>query len=105
MVVSNFSTRGGGNFCQRGGRFGAHSSNESMAPVFYKKVVFITYFNAGVRAVDVRNPYQPKEIGFLHPSITEATDKRCIKVTARTAADRIQSNNVETDDRGYVPTS
>jgi hypothetical protein len=104
MVVSNFSVpEASGNFCQRGGRFGAHSSNESMAPVFYKKVAFITYFNAGVRAVDVRNPYQPKEIGYFIPAITEATDKRCIKVGG---VDRckiaIQSNNVETDDRGYI---
>jgi hypothetical protein len=104
MVVSNFSVpEASGNFCQRGGRFGAHSSNESMAPIFYKKVAFITYFNAGVRAVDVRNPYQPKEIGYFIPSITEATDKRCIKVDG---VDRckiaIQSNNVETDDRGYI---
>jgi hypothetical protein len=104
MVVSNFSVpEASGNFCQRGGRFGSHSSNESMAPVFYKKIVFIAYFNAGVRAVDVRNPYQPKEIGYFIPSITEATDKRCIKVDGvdrcKTA---IQSNNVETDDRGYI---
>jgi hypothetical protein len=104
MVVSNFSVpEASGNFCQRGGRFGAHSSSESMAPVFYKKLVFITYFNAGVRAVDVRDPYQPKEVGYFIPSITEATDKRCIKIDG---ADRckiaIQSNNVETDDRGYI---
>ena len=104
MVVSNFSVpEASGNFCQRGGRFGAHSSNESMAPVFYKKLVFITYFNAGVRAVDVRDPYQPKEVGYFIPSITEATDKRCIKIDG---VDRckiaIQSNNVETDDRGYI---
>ena len=104
MVVSNFSVpEASGNFCQRGGRFGSHSSNESMAPVFYKKIAFIAYFNAGVRAVDVRNPYQPKEIGYFIPSITEATDKRCIKVDGvdrcKTA---IQSNNVETDDRGYI---
>jgi hypothetical protein len=104
MVVSNFAVpEASGNFCQRGGRFGAHSSNESMAPVFYKKVAFITYFNAGVRAVDVRDPYQPKEIGYFIPAITEATDKRCIKVDG---VDRckiaIQSNNVETDDRGYI---
>ena len=104
MVVSNFSVpEASGNFCQRGGRFGAHSSNESMAPVFYKKVAFVTYFNAGVRAIDVRNPYQPREIGYFIPSITEATDKRCIKVDGvdrcKTA---IQSNNVETDDRGYI---
>src|SRR5262244_3182460 len=104
MVVSNFSVpEASGNFCQRGGRFGSHSSNESMAPVFYKKIAFIAYFNAGVRAVDVRNPYQPKEVGYFIPSITEATDKRCIKVDGvdrcKTA---IQSNNVETDDRGYI---
>ena len=104
MVVSNFSVpEESGSFCQRGGRFGAHSSNENMAPVFYKKVVFITYFNAGVRAVDVRNPYQPKEIGYFIPSITEATDKRCIKIDGQDRCKTaIQSNNVETDDRGYV---
>jgi len=104
MVVSNFTVpEASGNFCQRGGRFGSHSSNENMAPVFYKKLAFITYFNAGVRALDVRNPYQPKEVGYFIPSITEATDKRCIKVDGvdrcKTA---IQSNNVETDDRGYI---
>jgi hypothetical protein len=104
MVVSNFSVpEESGNFCQRGGRFGSHSANESMAPVFYKKVAFITYFNAGLRALDVRNPYQPKEIGYFIPSITEATDKRCIKVDGQDRCKTaIQSNNVETDDRGYV---
>ena len=104
MVVSNFVVpEASGNFCQRGGRFGAHSSNESMAPVFYKKVAFIAYFNAGVRAVDVRNPYQPKEIGYFIPSITRATDKRCMKIDGvERCKTAIQSNNVETDDRGYI---
>src|SRR5947208_5832772 len=46
MVVSNFMVpEASGNFCQRGGRFGAHSSNESMAGVFYKKRAIITYSN------------------------------------------------------------
>jgi hypothetical protein len=102
MVVSNY-TPAARDFCERGGRFGAHSSNESMAPVFYGKLVFVTFFNAGVRAIDIRNPYQPKEAGYFIPAITEATDKRCVKVDG---LDRckiaIQSNNVETDDRGYV---
>jgi hypothetical protein len=104
MVVSNFQVpEASGNFCDRGGRFGSHSSNESMAPIFYKKVAFITYFNAGVRAVDVRDPYHPKEIGYFIPAITEATDKRCIKVDGKDRCKvAIQSNNVETDDRGYV---
>ena len=104
MVVSNFQVpQASGNFCERGGRFGTHSSNESMDPVFYKKIAFLAYFNAGVRAVDVRDPYHPKEIGYFIPSPTEFSDKRCIKVNG---ADRckiaIQTNNVETDDRGYI---
>jgi len=104
MVVSNFYVpEADGHFCQRGGRFGAHSSNESMAPVFYKKIAFIAYFNAGVRALDVRNPYQPKEIGYFIPAITDATNKRCIKVDGMDRCKiAIQSNNVETDDRGYI---
>jgi hypothetical protein len=104
MVVSNFMVpEASGHFCERGGRFGAHSSNESMAPVFYKKVAFVTHFNAGVRAIDVRNPYQPKEMGYFIPAITEATDKRCIKVNGQDRCKTaIQSNNVDTDDRGYI---
>jgi hypothetical protein len=104
MVVSNFNVpEASGSFCDRGGRFGSHSSNESMAPVFYKKVAFVTWFNAGVRAIDVRDPFQPKEVGYFIPAITEATDKRCIKVDGQDLCKvAIQSNNVETDDRGYV---
>ncbi len=104
MVVSNFMVpEASGNFCERGGRFGAHSSNESMAPVFYGKLAFVTFFNAGVRAIDVRNPYAPKEAGYFIPAITEATDKRCIKVNEQERCKvAIQSNNVETDDRGYI---
>jgi hypothetical protein len=104
MVISNFQVpEESGHFCSRGGRFGSHSANESMAPVFYKKIAFISYFNAGVRAVDVRDPYHPKEVGYFIPAITEATDKRCIKVNGEERCKvAIQTNNVETDDRGYI---
>jgi hypothetical protein len=104
MVISNFQVpEAGGNFCARGGRFGTHSANESMAPVFYKKLAFFAYFNAGVRAVDIRDPYHPKEVGYFIPPITEATDKRCIKVDGGNRCKvAIQTNNVETDDRGYI---
>jgi hypothetical protein len=104
MVVASYTPlESAGNFCERGGRFGAHSSNESMAPVFYQKLAFVTFFNAGVRALDVRNPYHPREVGYFIPSITEATDKRCIKVDGQERCKTaIQSNNVESDDRGYV---
>jgi hypothetical protein len=92
-----------GNFCGRGGRFGTHSSNENMTPIYYNRVLFIAHFNAGVRALDIRDPLNPKEIGFFIPATTDKTDKRCV---GRGADERckvaIQTNNVEVDDRGYI---
>lgn len=104
MMISNYTVKeSSGNFCERGGRFGAHSSNESMAPVFYKKMAFISFFNAGVRALDIRDPYHPQEVGYFIPSITAATDKRCVKIDEKERCKvAIQTNNVETDERGYI---
>jgi hypothetical protein len=105
MVVSHWTApEASGNFCTRGGRFGSHSSNENMGPPFYQKLSFITFFNAGVRVLDIRNPYEPKEVGYFIPSITKATQPRCgmIGGVQRCSNAVIQSNNAETDDRGYV---
>ena len=92
-----------GAFCARGGRFGPHSSNESFTSVFYGRLVFLAYFNAGVRAVDIRDPFHPKEVGYFIPAATPATAQRCVKVHG---TDRckvaIQTNNVEADERGYI---
>ena len=92
-----------GDFCTRGGRFGTHSSNESFTPIYYKRILFLAYFNAGVRAVDIRDPYHPREVAYFIPAITEKTEPRCIKVdgTERCKV-AIQTNNVEVDDRGYI---
>jgi len=104
MVISSYTVpEASGSFCERGGRFGSHSSNESMAPVYYKKLAFIAFFNAGVRALDIRDPYHPKEVGYFIPAITEATDKRCVMVEGKARCRvAIQTNNVETDERGYI---
>jgi hypothetical protein len=92
-----------GNFCSRGGRFGPHATSESFAAPCYGKIIFISYFNAGVRAVDIRDPFNPKEVGFFIPTVTDKTDPRCVTVDG---SDRckvaIQTNNVETDERGYI---
>ena len=94
-----------GNFCDRGERFGAHSSNENMTPVFYKKLLFVSWFSAGVRVLDVRNPYKPEEVAYYIPAITADTkrDPTCVRrrdpATCKIA---IQTNNVEVDDRGYI---
>jgi hypothetical protein len=92
-----------GSFCTRGGRFGAHSSNENMTPIYYRRVVFIAFFNAGVRALDIRDPYHPKEIGYYIPAITQKTAQRCVDFgDVRRCRIAIQTNNVEVDDRGYI---
>ncbi len=102
--VANFDVpEESGSFCSRGGRFGAHSSNENQPPMYAKRVLFVTWFNAGVRAIDIRDPFRLKEIGYYIPAITDRTVQRCVKTPqgARCKVE-IQSNNVEVDDRGYV---
>jgi hypothetical protein len=93
-----------GGFCSRGGRFGTHASNENMTPIYYKRLMFFSHFNAGVRAVDIRDPYHMKEVAHYIPPITENTDKRCIKPEGgeERCKTAIQTNNVEVDDRGYI---
>jgi len=92
-----------GDFCHRGGRFGPHSMHDAYHPNFDKRLVLLSYFNAGVRAVDIRNPFQPMEVGHFIPEITENTSASCIEIDGREECDRaIQTNNVNIDDRGYV---
>jgi hypothetical protein len=104
QIISNYQVpESEGDYCSRGGRFGAHSSNENQPPMYDKRLLFFTWFNAGLRAVDIRNPYQLKEVGYYIPAITDKTAQRCVK----TAQDQrckveIQSNNAEVDDRGYI---
>jgi hypothetical protein len=104
QIISNYHVdERKGDFCSRGGRFGSHSSNENMTPIWYRKVVFIAYFNAGVRAVDIRNPFKPKEAGYYIPKVTKNTDKRCIEVNGQERCKTaIQTNNVEVDNRGLI---
>ena len=111
QIVSSFTVpEASGNFCTRGGRFGTHSSNESYAPVFFKRVMFFAHFNAGVRALDVRDPFFPKEIGYYIPAmnantvVLETPAGQAVKLPYTDAANRraIQTNNVEVDERGYI---
>jgi hypothetical protein len=109
--VSNWTVpEKSGNFCSRGGRFGTHSSNESTAPVFHKRIMFFSHFNAGVRALDVRDPLSPKEIAYYIPAMTadtvvlETPVAQVGKLPFTEASNRkaIQTNNVEVDERGYI---
>jgi hypothetical protein len=110
--VSSFTVpEASGNFCSRGGRFGTHSSNENMTPLYYKRLMFFAHFNAGVRVLDVRNPFALKEVAYYIPAMTESTvvletpaAQRAggLPFTAVSEKRAIQTNNVEVDDRGYI---
>jgi hypothetical protein len=108
MGVANFQVpEASGDFCNRGGRFGAHASNENFTPLYYGKLVFVSWFNAGVRAIDVRDPWSPREAGFYIPATTAKTDIRCTTIPVNGVPTEIcnfaiQTNNVEVDDRGLI---
>jgi len=66
--------------------------------------VFVSYFNAGVRAFDIRNPLDPKEVAFFIPKPTGNTDFRCgtLNGVPNVCKQVIQTNNVDTDERGFI---
>jgi hypothetical protein len=93
-----------GHFCDKGGRFGPHATNEEFGPPFYQKIVFVSYFNAGVRGFDVRDPYNPREVASFIPKVTGNTDYRCgpYQGNPKVCTRVVQTNNVATDDRGCI---
>ena len=102
--VANFQVpESAGNFCQRCGRFGPHAISESFTPIYYKRIVFVSYFNAGVRAMDIRDPFHPAEVAFYIPATTKNTEQRCVKIGEQERCKVvIQTENVEVDDRGFI---
>ncbi len=57
-----------GDFCERGHRFGAHNLHENL-PGSYRsqELVFVTYFNAGLRVYDLSDPAAPEEVAHWIP--------------------------------------
>lgn len=92
-----------GDFCHQGGRFGPHSLHDAYHPAFDRRLVVLAYFNAGIRAVDIRNPFAPREVARFIPEVTANTAASCIEIDGVQHCDRaIQTNNVAIDDRGYI---
>ena len=99
MVLSSMSVdpRAGekfprGNYCDRGARFGTHSSEENFRNPFYGKLTFIATFTGGVRAWDIREPQGPVEVGFYVPVANANTIQ----------PDGYMTNNLEVDNRGFI---
>lgn len=83
-------------YAHRGGRIGAHNLHENVplpTSWFSDQVIIGTFFNGGLRAYDISNPYQPTEIGHFVPPAPRL---------APTGA--IQLNDVFVDERGIVYT-
>jgi len=90
-------------FCTRGTRFGTHSTNESFYKPYYGKLLFIAYFDGGLRVFDIRDPYRPKNVAFFIPNVTANTQPT--NVTINGVAQQffdVSTDNAEVDDRGYI---
>ena len=87
------------NFCDKGGRFGPHNTNlEYHLPDVEKQanLVYLTYFNAGLRIFDIEDPRMPKEAGwFIPPQPT----KRIGPIPAKLVS---QTEDVLVDTRGNI---
>jgi hypothetical protein len=84
-----------GDFCDRGGRFGPHQFAETKdGEILAGNLIFVAYFSAGLRVVDISDPFKPKEVGFYIPETTEKTKPLLKRV--------IQTNDVDLDYRGLI---
>jgi hypothetical protein len=89
-----------GNFCEKGGRFGPHQSAETVngrINRFEDKLAWVAYFNAGVRVVDLSDPYNLREVGHYLPR-----PNRNSYPIADGQPTVTQANDVDLDHRGLA---
>jgi hypothetical protein len=87
------------NFCRRGGRFGPHNQHQAQHQAVLldrDDLVFLTYFNAGLRVVDIADARLPREVGWFVPP--DPVVRRGVLPTRLVA----QSEDVLVDRRGYI---
>ena len=68
VTIATLPTPREEDFCKKGDKFGPHNLHENRPGSFVSEdVVFATYHNAGLRIYNVRNLFEPKEIGYFVP--------------------------------------
>jgi hypothetical protein len=88
------------NFHTRGGRFGPHNQHHPQGqPHLWSsdQLVYLTWFNAGLRVYDISDPYLPREVGWFLPD-DPAERRGLLPKTALVT----QSEDVIIDARGYA---
>jgi hypothetical protein len=86
-------------FCAKGARFGPHNINQLVHHPDVQKqgpLMYLTYFNAGLRVFDISNARLPKEVGYFIPPDPV---KRYGPVPTTLVE---QTEDVLVDRRGYV---
>ncbi|MDX5627819.1 MULTISPECIES: LVIVD repeat-containing protein [unclassified Brenneria] len=78
VSIATFPQPAETDYVKKGAHFGPHNLHENRPGSFISStLIFATYQNAGVRAYDISNPYQPKETGALVPAAPQSmVDKR-----------------------------
>jgi hypothetical protein len=104
MAVASYTpTEVSGDFCTRGGRFGIQSQNLAMTQAFDGKLLFFAAGNAGVRVVDIRDPYHPIEVAHYIPAVTPRSEASCADVEGNKHCVKVtETGHVTVDPRGYV---
>jgi hypothetical protein len=83
-------------YAGRGGRFGAHNLHENVPlPTAWQsdRIILGTFFNGGLRAYDIADPYRPQEVAVFVPPAPPGS-----------SAGSIQLNDVFVDERQIVYT-
>lgn len=92
-----------GNFCQKGGRFGAHYYAWHIYAPYYGKLACVTWFNAGMRCFDIRDPLNPRMVAYYIQAPNQNTRASCGVPGDDTLCRNVPYMNViELDDRGYI---
>jgi hypothetical protein len=87
------------NFYEKAGRFGPHNHhhpNHQACLEDRDDIAYLTYFNAGLRVYDIRDPRQPKEIAYFVPA--DPKTRNGLKPSQLVA----QSEDVIVDRRGFI---
>jgi hypothetical protein len=78
VSIATFPQPAEADYCAKGGNFGPHNLHENRPGALQSsRLIFATYYNAGVRVFDIENPFRPREIGFyVPPDPTHMMDPR-----------------------------